>query len=133
MSVLSREAGEGALETLMQNLGQSIAANIRQTDIAIRYDRTTIALILGDTKDTNSSFVIDKFRKVISGVKVPGTEHPVSMTVGIAGAVIQKGYDPVDIVTEVINRAEQALDVAHAKGPNSAHVMPPITESAVVA
>ena len=133
VSVLSRESGEGALETLMQNLGQSIVANIRQTDIAIGYDRTTIALILGDTKDSNSSFVIDKFRKVIAGVKVPGTENPISMTVGIAGAVIQKEYDPVDIVTEVINRVEQALEVAHSKGPNSAHVMAPIYESAVVA
>ncbi|PYY17027.1 MAG: hypothetical protein DMG61_03250 [Acidobacteria bacterium] len=133
VSALSREAGEGALEGLMQSLGQSIAANIRQTDIAIRYDRTTIALILGDTKDTNSLFVIDKFRKVIAGVKVPGTENPVTMTVGIAGAVIQKEYDPVDIVTEVINRAEQALEVAHSKGPNSAHAMAPIVESAEVA
>ena len=133
VSVLSREGGEGALETLMQNLGQSIVANIRQTDIAIRYDRTTIALILGDTKDANSSFVIDKFRKVIAGEKVPGTENQVSMTVGIAGAVIQKEYDPVDIVTEVINRAEHALEVANSKGPNSAHAMAPIYESAAIA
>src|SRR5207248_9673588 len=86
VSALSREAGESALENLMQSLGQSITANIRQTDIAIRYDRTTIALILGDTKDTNCFFVIDKFRKVIAGVKVPGTESPISMTVGVAGA-----------------------------------------------
>ena len=114
------------------DLGQSIAANIRQTDIAIRYDRTSIALILGDTKDTNSFFVIEKFRKVIAGTKVPGTDNPISMTVGIAGAVIQKEYDPVDIVTEVINRAEQALEVAHTQ-PNSAHVMAPITESALTA
>ena len=64
---------------------------------------------------------------------MPGTENPVTMTVGIAGAVIQKEYDPVDIVTEVINRAEQALEVAHSKGPNSAHAMAPIVESAEVA
>jgi len=133
VSILSREAGEGALEGLMQSLGQSIAANIRQTDIAIRYDRTSIALILGDTKDTNSFFVIDKFRKVISGTKVPGTDTPISMTVGIAGAVIQKEYDPVDIVTEVINRAEHALEVAYSQGPNSAHAMAAITESALTA
>jgi len=133
VSVLSREAGEGALENLMQSLGQSVAANIRQTDIAIRYDRTSIALILGDTKDANSFFVIDKFRKVIAGVKIPGTENPISMTVGIAGAVMQKEYDPVDIVTELINRAEHALEVAHSQGPNSAHAMAPITESAAPA
>jgi hypothetical protein len=66
-------------------------------------------------------------------VKVPGTEHPISMTVGIAGSVIQKEFDPVDIVTEVINRAEQALDVALAQGPNSAHALAPLTETAAVA
>jgi GGDEF domain-containing protein len=131
--VLAREAGEAAVEGLMQGVGQSVCASIRQTDTAIRYDRTSIALILGDTKDTNAFFVIDKLRKVFANVKVPGTENPISMTVGIAGAVMHKEYDPVDIVTEVINRAEQALDVALAQGPNSAHALAPTTESAVVA
>jgi GGDEF domain-containing protein/tetratricopeptide (TPR) repeat protein len=131
--VLAREAGEAAVEGLMQSVGQSVCASIRQTDTAIRYDRTSIALILGDTKDTNAFFVIDKLRKVFANVKVPGTENPISMTVGIAGAVMHKEYDPVDIVTEVINRAEQALDVALAQGPNSAHALAPTTESAVVA
>jgi GGDEF domain-containing protein/tetratricopeptide (TPR) repeat protein len=132
-SVLAREAGEAAVEGLMQSVGQSVCASIRQTDTAIRYDRTSIALILGDTKDTNAFFVIDKLRKVFANVKVPGTENPISMTVGIAGAVMHKEYDPVDIVTEVINRAEQALDVALAQGPNSAHALAPVVESAVVA
>jgi diguanylate cyclase (GGDEF)-like protein len=132
-STLAREAGEAALEGMMQSIGQSVCASIRQTDTAIRYDKTTIALILGDTKDTNSFFVIDKLRKLLAGVKAPGTEHPITMTVGIAGAVIQNGYDAVDIVTEVINRAEQALEVAHSEGPNSAHALAPLTEAAVVA
>lgn len=130
---LAREAGEAAVEGMMQGVGQSVCAAIRQTDTAIRYDRTSIALILGDTKDTNAFFVVDKLRKILANVKVPGTEHSISMTVGIAGAVIQKEFDPVDIVTEVINRAEQALDVALAQGPNSAHALAPITEAAAVA
>jgi len=133
VSVLSREAGEAAMEGMMQSIGQSVSANIRQTDIAVRYDRTSIALILGDTKDTNAFFVIDKMRKVVANVKVPGTEHPVTMTVGIAGAVIHKDYDPVDIVTEVMNRAEQALDVAQTQGANSAHALAPSSEAVAVA
>lgn len=133
VSVLAREAGDAAVEQLMQGIGQSICGSIRQTDTAIRYDRTGIALILGDTKDTNAFFVVDKLRKVFANVKVPGTENPISMTVGIAGAAIQQEYDPVDIVTEAINRVEQALDVAHAQGPNSAHALAPSTESAAVA
>jgi len=55
------------------------------------------------------------------------------VTVGIAGAVIQKEYDAVDIVTEVINRAEQALEVAISQGPNSAQALAPLVETAAVA
>jgi len=132
-SALTREGGEAALEAVMQNVGQSLSANIRQTDTALRYDRTTIALVLGDTKDANGSFVVDKLRKAVASVKAPGTGKPISMTVGIAGAVTHKDYDPADIVTEVINRAEQALDMALSHGPNSAHSLAPSIENAVVA
>ena len=36
---------------------------------------------------------------------------------GVAEAVIRSEYDPVDVVTEVINRAEHALAQAMAQGP----------------
>ena len=130
---LIREVGEAALEGMMQSVGQSVCANIRQTDTAVRYDKTTIALVLGDTKDSNGFFVVDKIRKVLAGMKVPKSEHPVTMAVGIAGAVVHKEYDPVDIVTEVINRVEHALDVAHSQGPNSAHAQPPSIDAVAVA
>ncbi|MFL6439279.1 MAG: diguanylate cyclase domain-containing protein [Terriglobales bacterium] len=127
---LIREVGEAAVENMMQSAGQSVCANIRQTDTAVRYDKTTIGLVLGDTKDSNCFFVVEKIRKVLAGAKVPKSEHPVTMTAGIAGAVLNKDYDPVDMVTEVINRAEQALDIAHSQGPNSAHAQPALDASA---
>jgi len=130
---LIREFGESAVESMMQNVGQSVCANIRQTDTAIRYDKISIALVLGDTKDANAFFVVEKIRKVIADTKVPGTERPVTMAAGIAGGVIHKEYDPVDIVTEVINRAEHALDKATAESPNGAHTEPPGIETVAVA
>ena len=130
---LIREFGESAVEGMMQNVGQSVCANIRQTDTAIRYDKTSIALVLGDTKDANAFFVVEKIRKVIADTKIPGTDRPVTMAAGIAGAVIHKEYDPVDIVTEIINRAEQALDKATAESPNGAHTQPPSVEAVAVA
>ena len=130
---LIREFGESAVESMMQNVGQSVCANIRQTDTAIRYDKISIALVLGDTKDANAFFVVEKIRKVIADTKIPGTEHAVTMAAGIAGGVIHKEYDPVDIVTEVINRAEHALDKATAESPNGAHTEPPGIETVAVA
>jgi hypothetical protein len=36
---------------------------------------------------------------------------------GLAEAVVRENYDPIDIVTEVINRAEHALAASVAQGP----------------
>lgn len=132
VNALRREAGEAAVEGMMQNIGQAVCSNIRQTDTALMYDPTTIALVLGDTTDKNAFFVVDKMRKVFANMKAPG-DRPVTLSAGIAGAVVQPRYDPVDIVTEVINRAEQALEIALTQGPNSAHSLAPVGESAAVA
>jgi hypothetical protein len=55
------------------------------------------------------------------------------MTVGIAEAAALSKFDAVDIVTEVINRAETALEAALGKGANSAHSIAPNLEPAEVA
>ena len=47
--------------------------------------------------------------------------------------MIRTGYDPVDVVTEVINRAEQALHDALAQGPGSVVALAPSLASAAVA
>jgi GGDEF domain-containing protein/tetratricopeptide (TPR) repeat protein len=132
-SSLSREAGEAGIEGLMQSIGQTICSHIRQTDTAIRYDKTTIALVLGDTNDKNAFFVVEKFRKALATTHVPGSERLINMAAGIAGIVLQAQYDPVDIVTEAINRGDHALEIAISQGPNSAHALAPIGESAAVA
>ncbi len=119
-SVLVRENGEAAVDSMMQDLGQLVSSHIRQNDVAVRYDMSTIAIILADTNDKNSFFVIDKLRKLLETVTLPGKKTPVTVTAGIAEAVMNSDYDPVDIVTEVINRAESALDAAKAEGANTA-------------
>jgi diguanylate cyclase (GGDEF)-like protein len=124
-SAMVKEMGEPGVENLMQQVGQTICSQVRQNDIAVRYDLTTIALILPDTTDKNAFFVVDKMRKVLTGFKVAGSERPMQITVGIAEAVMHSQYDPIDIVTEVINRVEAALTAAKAEGPNSAKSLAP--------
>ncbi|HEV2112817.1 MAG TPA: diguanylate cyclase [Terriglobales bacterium] len=132
-STLVREIGEPAVETMMQSIGQICCSHIRQNDVAVRYDLTTIALILADTSDKNAFFVVDKMRKVLASIKVPGTDRQVPCAVGIAEAVMQVRFDPVDIVTEVVNRVESALETAKHEGPNSAQSLAPVLETAAVA
>lgn len=129
-STLVRDIGETAVESMMQQLGQTIASHIRQNDVAVRYDLTEIALILADTNDKNAFFVVEKMRKLLDGYCVPGRDVPLKTTVGIAEAVLQSSYDPVDIVTEVINRAEESLVKAKRDGGNIARALAPAFASA---
>ena len=128
-----REFGEAALDGMMQQVGQVLTSHIRQTDVAVRYDLITIALVLADTAETNAFFVVNKMRKVLSAVHLPGKPDSVPVTVGIAEAVLQSRFDPVDIVTEVINRAESALEAARAEGLNTAKSLAQPTVESVAA
>ncbi len=132
-SAAVKEIGEQAIESMMQQIGQVVCSNIRQNDVAVRYQLTTIALVLADTNDKNAFFVVDKMRKALAGTKFPGTDRAVPITVGIAEAVMKADFDPVDIVTEVMNRAESALEAARAEGGNKAQSLAPVLEVAAVA
>jgi diguanylate cyclase (GGDEF)-like protein len=131
-SSLIKEYGEAAVETLVQQLGQVLNGHIRQNDVAVRYDLTTIALLLADTGEKNAFFVVDKLRKVLANVHPPGKSTPPSMTVGIAEAVMQARFDSVDIVCELINRAESALESAKAGGANTVKALAPVLDAAAV-
>jgi diguanylate cyclase (GGDEF)-like protein len=120
-STLVKEIGEPQVENMMQQVGQSLASHVRQNDVAVRYDLTTIALVLSDTNEKTSFLVVDKMRKVLASIKIPGTDRTPPITVGIAEAVLQEKFDAADIVTEVINRVENALEVARSEGGNKAH------------
>jgi diguanylate cyclase (GGDEF)-like protein len=121
-AALLKEYGEPGVEVTMERIGQQFAANIRTNDLAFRYDTTTIAIILGDTAEKEALMAIEKLRKIIGGVQLPAKDgaekgHPLEFSAGLAEAVVKESYDPVDIVTEVINRAEQALTNSLAQGP----------------
>ena len=129
---LLKEAGEARVESTMQQVGQVLSSHLRQNDMAVRYDPTTIAIILSDTVEKNAFFVVEKICKVLGPLKSPGTERPLVTRVGIAEAAIQADFDPVDVVTEVINRAENALAVAIAES-KKAHALQPVLEPEAVA
>src|SRR5256885_16766083 len=113
-SVLVRENGEKAVENAMQQIGQIIAANIRQNDLAFSYEMTTVAIVLGETAEKEALMAVEKLRKLVGEVCI--SDKPLAFSAGVAEAVVRQQFDPVDIVTEVINRAELALDMAIAQG-----------------
>ena len=121
-TAMVKEHGDAAVETAMEKIGKLAAGNIRSNDLAFRYDTTTIAIILGDTAEKEGMMAVEKLRKLIAEVRLPTKDggekgKPLPFSGGLAEAVVRENYDPVDIVTEVINRAEHALTMALTQGP----------------
>ena len=121
-AAMIKEYGEAEVQAVMEKAGQLFAANIRSNDLAFRYDTTTIAILLGETAEKEAMLAVEKLRKIVSEVRLPAkgdaSEGPAAQfSAGLAEAVIRTEYDPVDVVTEVINRAEHALAQAMAQGP----------------
>ena len=116
---LIKEYGEAEVQAMIERAGQLFAANIRSNDLAFRYDTSTIAILLGETAEKEAMLAIEKLRKIIAELKLPakdGAAQPAQFSAGVAEAVIKTEYDPVDVVTEVINRVEHALSQAMTQG-----------------
>jgi diguanylate cyclase (GGDEF)-like protein len=137
-AALVKEYGEGAIEAVMEKIGQQLASNIRTNDLAFRYDTTTVALVLGDTAEKEAMMAIEKLRRVIAEVRLPAKAdaaqgQPLEFSAGLAEAVIRESYDPADIVTEVINRAEHALASSLGQGVGKVVALAPALVTGAVA
>ncbi len=117
-SALIKEHGEQAVTAMMEQIGQLLSANIRTNDLAFRYEMTTVALVLGDTGEREALLAVEKLRRLLGEVRFPGKDKDkaVEFSAGLAQAVMRQHFDPVDIVTEVANRADHALEQAVAQG-----------------
>src|SRR6202046_633633 len=126
-----KEYGEAEVQAVMERAGQMFAANIRSNDLAFRYDTTTIAILLGETAEKEALLAVEKLRKIVAEVRLPAKDDAdkgasVVFSAGLAQAVIRTEYDPVDVVTEVINRAEHALSQAMTQGPGKIVSLGPV-------
>jgi len=137
-SAMIKEYGEAEVQSVMAKAGQLIAANIRSNDLAFRYDTTTIAILLGETAEKEALLAVEKLRKIVSEVRFPAKEEggkgPIAQfSAGLAEAVIRTEYDPVDVVTEVINRVEHALAQGMAQGPGKIVALAAVLAAGAVA
>ncbi|MBZ5548711.1 MAG: diguanylate cyclase [Acidobacteriia bacterium] len=133
-STLVKEYGEPAVEAVMEQIGQLFAANIRSNDLAFRYEATTVALVLGDTGEKEALLAVEKLRRLLGDVRFPNKTQGVEFSAGLAQAVMRQHFDPVDIVTEVANRADQAMEQAVSQGSGKiVSLAPQFATSAAVA
>ena len=123
-SEVARERGEEAVESMLQQIGQLVASHIRQNDVAVRYDLTTVALILADTDDKNVLFTLDRLRTLLADLRLSDRSRVPAVKVGVAEAVVRAEFDPVDVVTEIINRVEMALEKAETTAEGQCVLLP---------
>ena len=119
-----RELEESYLREYMQEAAQGLVGHLRQNDVGIRYDATTLAMVLNGTNGKDALPVMERIRKMAASIRI-GERPSLPVTVGIAEAVLRGGIEPADIVTELINRVEAALETAHAEGASSKLLGPP--------
>ncbi len=132
-TALVREFGESAVEAALQQLAHVCTANIRQNDLAFRYDTTTIALVLGQVGEKGALSAVNHLRQLTESVRLPGRDEAIPFNCGVAEAAVRPEFDPADIVTEVINRAEQALEEAAVQGPGEVVALEALYAAAAVA
>ncbi|HKW16292.1 MAG TPA: tetratricopeptide repeat protein [Terriglobales bacterium] len=131
-ATIAKEQGEAAADALMQRLGQLVAANVRQNDLAFRYAANAIAIVLGETAENEALRVVEKMRRLIT-TAIGEKQIAASFNAGVAEAVVRQQFDAVDIVTEVINRAERALEKSVADGTGKSVALQAALSAAAVA
>src|SRR5581483_2211668 len=131
-ATVAKEHGEAAADDTMKGLSQLVAANVRQNDLAFRYEANAIAIVLGETAETEALRVVEKMRRLI-GTAINEKQIAASFNAGVAEAVIRQQFDAVDTVTEVINRAERALEKSVAEGAGKSIALQAALTAAAVA
>ncbi|HTC61726.1 MAG TPA: diguanylate cyclase [Candidatus Saccharimonadales bacterium] len=115
---LLRQQGEGPFDRYMEQLGESVNAIVRQTDLAIKYTSWALAIVLPDTPLSGAQKFAEKLKAAVSGLRPSWDAEKLTMSVAIAEAIASKDYDNEDIVTDLINRVESGLEEARKRGGN---------------
>lgn len=112
---LVKKLGDAGLQQYFVQAAKVLQANLRSNDIAVRYSPYSIALIMPDTQLPQGGLALEKIRRAISQLKVDGRSSP-NVFCAICDVPLGLRFDPVDGVTEVINRLESAMDQVRQEG-----------------
>jgi diguanylate cyclase (GGDEF)-like protein len=111
-----RQHGESPVERFLEQLARSLQPIVRQNDVAVKYTSWSLAFILPDTTLAGAQNLADKLRRAASGVRPPWDSTQITLSAGIVEAVAKADYESEDIVTDLINRAENSAEEARKQG-----------------
>jgi tetratricopeptide (TPR) repeat protein/GGDEF domain-containing protein len=114
-SALAKTLGDAGLQRYLTQVSKVLQSNMRQNDIAIRYNPCSIAVLFPDTALPQGGLAAEKFSRAISQIK-PDNNNPPRFCSAVCEVHLSDNFDAVDGVTEVINRLESVLEQSRKEG-----------------
>ncbi|PYV14218.1 MAG: hypothetical protein DMG21_18960 [Acidobacteria bacterium] len=114
-AALMQALGDAGMQRYIQAVAKAIQSNLRQNDISIRYGPCAIAVVFPDTPLPQGGLAVEKLRRAVAQVK-PDSQPAPAFCVAVCDIPLGHNFDPVDGVTEVINRLEAALELSQKEG-----------------
>jgi tetratricopeptide (TPR) repeat protein/GGDEF domain-containing protein len=108
-TALVKNLGDSGLQKYFQQVSKVLQSNLRQNDVAVRYNPCAIAVVFPGTALPQAGLAVEKLRRAISTVKTDGRTPP-NLCSAVCDVQLGHVFDAVDGVTEVINRLEVALE-----------------------
>jgi len=112
--------------TIIRNIGEAIARNIRSSDIAARYGGDEFIVLLHESDTSSALHAAERMRIDIEKIRctVPGGVQSVTISTGIAGFP-----DHGTQVEDIISQADKALFIGKNQGKNRCTIAGPTSVS----
>lgn len=107
--------GHAAGDAVLQELGQLLKSNVRETDIAARYGGEELTLVLPHTEESAAALFAERLRGCIAAHEIELDETKLCCTVSLGVAALD---DDIANPAELMRRADHALYQAKSQGRN---------------
>jgi GAF domain-containing protein/Flp pilus assembly protein TadD len=114
-SALAKALGDAGLQRYLKQVSKALQSNMRQNDIAIRYNPCSIAVLFPDTALPQGGLAVEKFSRAIGQI-TPDNSNPPNFCSVVCEVHLSDNFDAVDGVSEVINRLESVLEQSRKEG-----------------
>jgi diguanylate cyclase (GGDEF)-like protein len=114
--------------TIIRQIGEAIARNIRSSDIAARYGGDEFIVLLHETAPPSALHAGERIRMDIEKIActVPGGTQSITISTGVAGFP-----EHGEQVEDIISQADKALFIGKSQGKNRCTIAGPTSETDV--